>query len=170
MSAIPDISTAGPEEAGNTEPFHSSASVGEQHAATPPEHRRRWVRQVAIGAGGMVLGVLLGVGFAQIKLPGSTPFPAALEKCEVTDSSYFRTGDEGMSLTIRSKGKEDPGANMTDVACVLRALEVPDSVVSKMDSTRALDGRQSGRWKNLEASWTYHPDSGMNLLLEVTHD
>jgi hypothetical protein len=117
-----------------------------------------------------VLGALLGVGFAQIKLPGSTPFPAALEACGVADSSYFRAGDEGMSLSVQSKGKEDPGADFADVSCVLRELDVPDSVVSRMGSTRALDGRQSGHWKNLEASWTYHPDSGMNLLIEVAQD
>ena len=32
-------------------------------------------------------------------------------------------------------------------------------------STRALDGRQSATWAQFEASWTYHPDDGLDVLV-----
>jgi len=35
-----------------------------------------------------------------------------------------------------------------------------------MERTRALDGTQSDTWDGLQASWSYHPDSGINLLIE----
>ena len=31
---------------------------------------------------------------------------------------------------------------------------------------RALDGRQTGTWDDFEASWGYHPDDGINLVIE----
>jgi hypothetical protein len=118
--------------------------------------------------GCVVVGGLLGFGLAKVEWPTASPLPAAIQACDVANSTYFRLGDKDASLTIQSEGKEKTGADYAKVACVLQQLEVPDSVVTRMDTTRALDGRQSAHWKDLEASWTYHPDNGMNLLIEVT--
>lgn len=56
-------------------------------------------------------------------------------------------------------------ASTEDQACVLNELEVPMSVASHMSSTRALDGTQTDSWDGYEASWTYHPDDGLNLTV-----
>lgn len=37
-----------------------------------------------------------------------------------------------------------------------------------MSQTRALDGTQHGTWGNISASWTYHPDSGLDAVLTET--
>jgi hypothetical protein len=34
-----------------------------------------------------------------------------------------------------------------------------------MDQTRALDGRQTDAWAAFEASRTYHPDDGLDVLI-----
>jgi hypothetical protein len=34
-----------------------------------------------------------------------------------------------------------------------------------MEQTRALDGRQSETWEDFSASWTYHPDNGLDVLI-----
>jgi hypothetical protein len=34
-----------------------------------------------------------------------------------------------------------------------------------MDNTRALDGMQTASWGNYEASWTYHPDEGLDVVV-----
>jgi hypothetical protein len=52
------------------------------------------------------------------------------------------------------------------MVCVLQGLEASDSVIARMDNTRALDGRQTGTWGDFEASWGYHPDDGLNLVIE----
>ncbi|WP_181062313.1 MULTISPECIES: hypothetical protein [unclassified Pseudoclavibacter] len=49
---------------------------------------------------------------------------------------------------------------------MLSSLDVPASTVSKIEQTRALDGRQDDSWDDLEASWTYHPDDGLNIVFE----
>jgi hypothetical protein len=42
---------------------------------------------------------------------------------------------------------------------------VPESVTAQMDGTRALDGRQPASWDGYTASWTFHPDSGFDLII-----
>ena len=51
---------------------------------------------------------------------------------------------------------------------VLVALDTPDSVVNRMSNTRALDGMQEATWGDFEATWTYHPDDGLDLIIEQT--
>jgi hypothetical protein len=129
----------------------------------------------------MILGGALGFGLAKVDWPAAsaqaataTPSPSAspvlpikdaMSRCGVSSSSYFSVGDGGTSLTVESGGKSY-GASMTDTYCVLHRLQAPDSMISRMGQTRALDGRQSATWKGYSASWGYHPDSGMNLVVE----
>jgi len=40
-------------------------------------------------------------------------------------------------------------------------------VISRMSATRALDGMQDGQWEGISASWTYHPDDGLNITLTM---
>jgi hypothetical protein len=36
----------------------------------------------------------------------------------------------------------------------------------QMKKTRALDGTQSASWDAIEATWSYHPDNGFDIILE----
>ena len=36
-----------------------------------------------------------------------------------------------------------------------------------MGQTRALDGTQRAEGKNVNVSWTYHPDDGLQIVFEV---
>jgi hypothetical protein len=47
------------------------------------------------------------------------------------------------------------------------ALTIPQAVREHMSQTRALDGRQTDSWEGFSASWSYHPDSGINLIVQV---
>lgn len=88
-------------------------------------------------------------------------------------SPYATLGDAGYTITMQGEpttfnpanyGKVT-GLSAEDMACVLSAVSVPDSVVSQMDATRALDGMQKASWDKFSASWTYHPDNGLNVIL-----
>lgn len=57
--------------------------------------------------------------------------------------------------------------SIEDTVCVLSQLDVPDRVVSLMDSTTSLDGRQTETWDEVDASWRYHPDDGLDVLLAL---
>jgi hypothetical protein len=76
-------------------------------------------------------------------------------------------GDNGQSISMSSEGEDSAGAEYADISCVLAELEVPDSVETRIGTTRALDGRQSADWDRFTASWGYHPDSGLNIVIEI---
>lgn len=99
--------------------------------------------------------------------PAKTPIQTARIGCLVAEANE---GDAGKSISFDTEGKDDPSTgndDIEDVACVLNALQVPDYVVSHMDSTRALDGTQEDTWESYTARWTYHPDNGLNLTVFV---
>lgn len=75
--------------------------------------------------------------------------------------------DEGMAVEMRTTGEEAGfGLEWEEVECVLKKAGASSAVWAKMLNTRALDGTLTESWEGYEASWTYHPDSGMNVILE----
>jgi hypothetical protein len=79
---------------------------------------------------------------------------------------YVTLNDDGHGLSIDTGGDESDGASIIDLVCLLAAVEAPSSVISRIDSTRALDGTQEAEWDGLRAWWTYHPDNGLDLIIE----
>ncbi|KGJ82784.1 hypothetical protein GY21_00025 [Cryobacterium roopkundense] len=92
----------------------------------------------------------------------------ATQACEVETDPFIELGDEGQSLSMQTDGEESPGADVADVVCVLGELEIPDSVLTRISSTRALDGRQTATWSDYSASWGYHPDNGLDIVIELS--
>ena len=120
---------------------------------------------------GVAIGLFFGIGgtlmAGSLDLSDS-PFEAALDACGMEDGPISRIGDGGASLDLDHQGEDDiRGIRLTDLHCVLEELEAPDSVVSQMEQTRAMDGRQSAEWDGIEASWRYHPDTGIDVLLAI---
>lgn len=152
---------------------------------------QRWLIPVLAGVAGLVVGVaatagvFLSVDAADARKADAAATAAAeaeaeaeaaklailgdaVDTCKVANATGFLLGDGGMTLTFDMKGKDQStGAAMTDIACVLAELDVPTSVVSHMDQTTSMDGRQSESWENLEVSWSYHPDRGMDGVITV---
>jgi hypothetical protein len=102
---------------------------------------------------------------ATVELDVTSVLERAADRCRVGG-----VGDDGSSLELDMEGDDLGSGDLTytEVACVLNDLDVPDSVVSKMDSTRSLDGRVTEDWNGIEATWTYHPDDGLDVILELT--
>lgn len=137
----------------------------EQEAQTevaPASDERKW-RKVLVG--GMIGAVALTVAGGVYSLSGaSTPrFERAADACEVP--WLLILGDDGRTMTISGGGEKETMYSIEDIACILDELEVPDSMLSRMDSTRALDGQQVGEWDGITARWTYHPEPGLSLIL-----
>jgi len=147
---------------------------------TPPPLAQTGVfnkRDLTIGLISLGVGLIVGVGgtLTATSLRGgvgsifaSTAIAAATETCDVVDNVWITVGDEGQSLSMQSEGEKSPGADYIDVLCVLDQLEVPDSVNTRIGSTRALDGRQTATWNDFDASWGYHPDSGLDIVVELS--
>ncbi|MDR7083569.1 hypothetical protein J2X01_002864 [Arthrobacter ginsengisoli] len=96
------------------------------------------------------------------------PLPDAVGKCKLTsEKTSAKLGDGGRSLSLDNKGKDDSsGLTMTQIDCVLEALNMPDSIYDQMGTTRALDGTQRDSWGAFSVSWNYHPDSGLNVNIK----
>ncbi|WP_017541947.1 hypothetical protein [Nocardiopsis halophila] len=124
---------------------------------------------------GAAAGVVFGaVGFAALSsvdwsgMAGGPALEQAAKECGLNDGSAVRVKDEGRTLALETAGTDASGLRFAEVECVLEVVGAPDHVVEAMMSTRALDGRQSQEWEGFEAQWSYHPDSGMSVLLRQT--
>ena len=138
-------------------------------------------RELRIGALGIGLGLVVGIVVSIVgslliasvaggigSLVKASPMAEASTACEVEANSWIDVGDEGRSISMKSAGEDSDGADIADMACVLGELDTPDSVISRIDSTRALDGRQNATWDEYSASWGYHPDNGLDIVIEVS--
>jgi hypothetical protein len=92
----------------------------------------------------------------------------AKKKCAVNEAAVT-VEDEGKTLLFDGSGKEDWGKADTSVlACILGELKTPQAVIAHMDTTNALAGRQEDSWEGFTASWTYHPDNGMDVIIRAS--
>lgn len=133
--------------------------------------------RLLFGSGGLVLGILIGVLLAGLVHADTTPsasnaIASAVEACAAGEASGIEVLDGGNSIQMKTAGKDvgQPGAHYKKVACILNELHAPESLISKMDATRALDGTLQGHWDNLSASWTYHPDNGLRVIVETVRE
>lgn len=129
------------------------------------------MKKTATAAAGIGLILVLAGCASSAAPPTPTPsgplsFSDALKDCNTGPSSILHVQDSGDSLSIDGKGAEQlAGVGVEKTKCILDALGMPDSTWSIMEQTRALDGRQSESWDGIEASWSYHPDSGLDIVL-----
>lgn len=87
----------------------------------------------------------------------------AFDKCG--PNQYARLADGDKTLVLNGSGKTGSGMSVEKTGCYLDYLGAPQRVLTAMDSTRALDGRQQATWDGLTAEWTYHPDQGLDVLI-----
>lgn len=145
--------------------------VGDEPDA--PEQRpraRRWVKVSLIAAIVIVGLAIFGFGYFVTGSPASSlitpPLVKAQQACDPTGLGTT-VADGKKTLVINGAGKEDTsGVPVEGEACILRELGVTAAVLEHMTSTRALDGRQTDAWGGFKAAWTYHPDQGLDLVIQ----
>ena len=86
---------------------------------------------------------------------------------EYCSSSYASIANDGSYLSIDTNPSDkddyvDYEAYQAIVS-INEALELPESVLNRMNQTRSMDGIQSYSTSELEITWTYHPDKGMEV-------
>lgn len=169
----------------------TATGVEEQHLTVPAKSR---ILPVALVAGlcGVVIGVAGTYGVitvmndraaarqaAQLEAVEQEAADAraallttALEECDLdVASTGFSLGDGGHTLRVDMRGEDDfSGASYSDIDCVLAELEVPESVSAHIGQTTSMDGRQTEEWGDVEFSWSYHPDRGLDGVLTVSSD
>ncbi len=139
----------------------------------PPRHRGVAL-SLMIGAGAAVIlaalatsALLLVPRFAGgAKLVGLPPAKTALrtayEACG--QRGELSDGDHTLYLDMAGTDPDSGTTNLADLSCVFGQLKTPEYVIHEMGQTTALNGRQSDTWGDFSASWTYHPDNGLDVL------
>lgn len=95
----------------------------------------------------------------------------AVASCGLTRAGGIELGDGGASLTFDMKGDEDAsGTTINAITCLFSTLDMPSAVLSHIEQTTAMDGRQTETWDNITVSWSYHPDRGLDGVLTVSND
>ncbi len=155
-------------------PTAPTALVGK----TPGTRRKMLIPVIALVA--FLLGGLVGwatdEGVTRAKAHRAAAVAAEAQSRVLSDAyqscaspAGVTVADGGASMLIDTRGTEDSsGANLSGTACVLKALEIPDYVLSQVDATRALDGTQTATWNELSATWNYHPDHGMSMTIHLS--
>ena len=133
----------------------------------PPRAKRRW----KLGLGMFTLGFFAGiiativsvVALAALMADGSTNFASAVNTCQAFP--YAQVSSDGTSMEMTTSGKKEPGMSVRTLGCLLEELDAPTSLKQRMESTRAIDGTQEENWGSYRATWTYHPDQGLHVVI-----
>ncbi|UOE21439.1 hypothetical protein NI17_010180 [Thermobifida halotolerans] len=144
--------------------------MANQAPVPPPRPVPGWLLPTVTGVVGVIVGAA-GSALLSFASEAGAPdtFTAAVDECELNyKNSLARIGDEGASLVLDHQGADEAGGlSYAEVNCVLNALEAPDGIVAQMERTTALDGRQSASWDGITASWSYHPDRGLDIVFSL---
>jgi hypothetical protein len=153
---------------------------------TPPPAPKKSRKTPAID-GAVIAGVLLvGGGVTALVIAAHTdtgqkmasaagvavvaqrsPFEDVQARCDPAGSGTT-IADDGKTFVIDSSGEEDSsGISYESFSCILNAINMPTAVQSHIGDTRALDGRQEDSWEGFTASWSYHPDDGLDMIIRV---
>lgn len=168
--------------------IQSSGYYSGYTAAGPPPTMRRMVESRWAGAIaglmltlGIVIGLLVpivrdAVSDSPVAQSSSSSTTAeetlggAVESCGADNSRHIRLIDDSSGVTMSGQGEESAGADMFTMFCIFDALEMPERTINKVEMTRALDGQISDTWGEFKGTWSYHPDSGLNMTIEVIND
>lgn len=138
--------------------------MSETTAATAtPDTRKRggkpWSRKQKILGVMLFPALLLGMMAAEAVMPEPAPEPSVAQLCGLNESDVLT----GQPIVLNSNT-----VPLTTITCVLKAEGFSEATWQKMINTRALDGQMSdkGAMGLSEATWTYHPDQGLTVIIE----
>jgi hypothetical protein len=159
-------------------PAGPEIDAGATPAGQPPRPRRALV---VAGMAGAVL--VAGVGGFALGRSTATDGESPIAAAEAAAASQVRlrdaydscsSRDTGSTLTLADGGDAivvDTGSEYgspTGMNCVLAELDTPQSITAQMGRTTAMMGVQDAEDDGLTYSWSYHPDNGVNMVIEYT--
>ena len=97
------------------------------------------------------------------KLKIIAKFKTAYKACS---SSGTTLASDGKSITVDSKNKYD-NKSLSDIILIIGTLDLPDSLFDEMTSTNSLMGRLTETYDNIQVSWSYHPDKGLDVVFKL---
>ena len=89
-----------------------------------------------------------------------------IDAAEMCSSSGTQLSSDKTSITVDSTNKYD-SQSLLDIATIIGYLQLPDTLIKEMCSTTALMGRQTKVYGDVEVSWSYHPDNGLDAYFRI---
>lgn len=90
-------------------------------------------------------------------------FKTAYRYCS---SSGTTLASDGKSITVDSKNKYN-SKSLTDILMIIGTLDLPNSLFDEMASTNSLMGRLTETYDDIQVSWSYHPDNGLDVVFKL---
>lgn len=135
-----------------------------------PRRKKRSHRGLVMFLLGFLVAIVLVLGAAvalyYLRFAGAQNFSSALDTCHAS-GSYVRLAADKSSLTLQAENESGRGLSVPVFRCVLDELDAPASMHQRMLLTRAIDGTQEEQWGLYRATWTYHPDQGLNVVISA---
>ena len=93
---------------------------------------------------------------------GFDTFQKAVAKCN--SPSGVSVLDNGTTLSVDMMGTEDyTGAQLTDVDCIVSAVNTPSYIVENIYNITAISGRRSDEWNGITVTYSYSEANGLAL-------
>lgn len=134
------------------------------------KHEREGVSPGSVLAMRWGLAVVLGCAVLTVAGcgdDGTDRLEDAADACEAATGNAIDTSDDGKTIAISTSDFRRPRSVTEASTCVMTELDVPTSIKTKMGSTTSLMGRQEDSWGSFDVSWTYHPDDGLEIVVEL---
>ena len=110
---------------------------------------------IALSAAGLLALSLTGCA-------GFDTFQKAVAKCN--SPSGVSVLDNGTTLSVDMMGTEDyTGAQLTDVDCIVTAVNTPSYIVENIYNVNAISGRQHDEWNGITVTYSYSEANGLAL-------
>lgn len=95
--------------------------------------------------------------------------PTALEKaannCLQSGSGWMEIQDEGKAIRLQQRGLGMEGLKNDEVDCVLKAVNAPEAVFTKLGNTTASGGEQTATWDGYDARWSFDLMDGTSITV-----
>jgi|688.fasta_scaffold52720_3 hypothetical protein len=125
-------------------------------------------KKVVTGVVGVIAAVAIGFTVLVVAVP--TKLESAHANCVDENprfADYSALDDDGKGLFLDGAGDKSLGLVISDLSCVITSVGVPDSVISRMDSTTSLMGQQEATFDGITVRWSYHPSNGLDISFEI---
>lgn len=142
--------------------WETGIQTGLTQNVTVPKNNKPLIIGASVGAGVLLLAAGIFVSTSP------TALERAYEACNLEATFGASLDDDGKGLFIDMMGEEEfIGADYDDIMCAVDNLEMSPSIKSQMANTSSLMGLQNASWDGISASWTYHPDRGLDINLSI---
>ena len=152
---------------------HLDGGEAGPHRRTRHERHRRKKRW-KFGLGMFVLGFTtalvvvagVGAGVYYSRFASENKLADVVKECGARGRGVRLASDKS-TLTMEAFGEGSGGVATPVFQCVLERLDTPSAVRERMMETRAIDGTREESWGSYRATWTYHPDQGLHVVISA---